>query len=114
MATWFEDFSGELEWVYADRPDEYMGNKFYKATVRLDEKSMEKFKEIQKKGSKLRLKDGEKVQFRCPTEKNGTEYTISVVQWDDKKKEYVPFEERLGNGSWGKVNVEFYDYEYQG
>lgn len=114
--TFFKNFDGELKWVRTDVPDEYMDQVFWKATIAMDEESLAAFKEIP--NLRTKIKDGNEVTFRCPVTKefNGevVEYEIPVEIWSEEQNEYVELKERVGNGSRGRVNVEFYQYNYKG
>lgn len=116
MSTEFKDFIGTLKYCqYIRRTEEFRGQKAWKATLELDEKSLEVFKELQSRGCALKLRGENQVQFKCPTSKMISGELINfeppkVQKYDEGSSSYVDFPDSIGDGTVAKVNVEFYSY----
>jgi hypothetical protein len=108
------EFSGITKWCKVRKPDEKYDN--YQVPLYLDEKSYEAFK-----ASGCQLKEHEDAEGKFVTfKRRHVEYNYAkkvqevngppkVALWDKKKKEYVPFEGLVGNGSKITVWVDVYD-----
>lgn len=110
---------GKLSWVRPDKPDPW-GN--YKATIHLDQESLNIVKKLCDEGLKNRIgqdEDGYFVTFRRPTQKviKGKVVAFSPIEVLDGTKEklpdgsYFPWKgEAIGNGSDGVLKLQVYEH----
>lgn len=121
MATTYLDVEGKGYWAKLKKSNvnEYRGKKTYCIDLELDDRELGKVEGAKIERLKIRsVGDGQGVRFSRDFEKDfgkgdGLQELgePKVSEWDDVKKEFVPFKQLIGNGSKVRANVKLYNYK---